>query len=107
MRYYTEANMRPSSLKQTIILTGCSINEPESKNRTIVLNLSESSVDKEDANALCMEAATKEIAADWKKVLQDTIDALGAKSVTGKARRANVANETSDISSTDILPVRL
>lgn len=106
LRYYTEANMRPSSLKQTVILIGCSINEAESKNRSIVLNLAESSVDKEDANALCMEAATKEIAADWKKALQDTIDALGAKSITGKARRANVANETSDVISSDALPVR-
>ena len=88
--------MRPSSLKQTIALGGCTINDSESKGKSIVLNLPEE-------KTLFMEAATKEDAADWKKVLQESIDALNAKSTSGKTRRANVANEASD--STDGAPL--
>ncbi len=99
MRYYSEPNMRPSSLKQTIALGGCTVNESESKGKSIVLNLPEGKV-------LCMEAVSKEDAADWKKVLQESIDALNAKSTSGKTRRANVANETSDATDGAPLPVR-
>ena len=87
--------MRPSSLKQTISLTGCTLNETETKIRTIVINLS-------DGNMLCMEAASKEVAAEWVKVLKETMDILNSKSAAGKTRRINVANEHSD--ETDAVP---
>lgn len=89
LRYYGESSMRPSSLKQTLSLTGCSMNDAETKIRTIVINLS-------DGNQLCMEAASKEIATEWVKVLRETIDILNSKSAAGKTRRINVANEHSD-----------
>lgn len=83
--------MRPSSLKQTISMTGCTMNNEETKIRTIVINLS-------DGNQLCMEAPSKDVADEWVKVLRETIDILNNKSAAGKTRRINVANEHSDTS---------
>lgn len=81
--------MRPSSLKQTLPLVGCTLNAEETKIRTIVINLT-------DGNQLCMEATSKEIAMEWTKVLGETMDILNTKSAAGKTRRINVANEHSD-----------
>ena len=81
--------MRPSSLKQSISLTGCTINKELTKIRSIVLNLT-------DGNMLCMEAESKELADEWVKVLTETTDILNKKTAAGKTRRINVANEHSD-----------
>lgn len=89
LRYYGEPSMRPSSLKQSLALTGCTLNPEETKGKNIVISLTEGAT-------LCMEADSKEIASEWVKVLQDTMDILNSKNAAGKTRRVNVANEHSD-----------
>jgi CRP-like cAMP-binding protein len=81
--------MRPSSLKQSLALLGCSMNAEDTKGRAIVVNLTE-------GNVLCMEAESTGIAGEWVKVLGETMDILNTKNAAGKTRRINVANEHSD-----------
>jgi hypothetical protein len=81
--------MRASSLKRCICLEGCKIDYLESKDCNIVLKLP-------DNNALQMQAYSREAADEWRKVLHDTIAALASKGGNGRARRINVADETTN-----------
>ena len=98
LRYYGEPSMRPSSLKQSLSLTGCTLHAEDTKGRHIVINLS-------DGNQLCMEAASKDLASEWVKVLSETMDILNNKSAAGNTRRINVANEHSHVADSDIKQV--
>jgi hypothetical protein len=81
--------MRASSLKRCISLEGCKLDYLESKDCHVILKLP-------DNNTLQMQASSRETADEWRKVLADTIASLASKGGNGKARRINVANETTN-----------
>jgi hypothetical protein len=92
LRYYGEESMRPSKLKGTVILKGCTMPPgPENEGENI-------SVLKPDGNCLLMIALTKESAREWRAALSETITILSRMNFDsgltsgGKVRRVNITN---------------
>mmetsp|Transcript_10782 Transcript_10782/g.16396 ORF Transcript_10782/g.16396 Transcript_10782/m.16396 type:complete len:1178 (-) Transcript_10782:165-3698(-) len=91
LRYYGEKSMRPSSLKKTISLKGCTMptenKENDGDNITVTLP---------DGNSLLMIANSADSAREWRTAISDTImilnKTLEGESKEAKKRRVNLSN---------------
>jgi hypothetical protein len=92
LRYYADESMRPSSLKGTVSLRGCSLpTTPESNEDTNI------TVQRPDGHVLLMIASTPTVADEWRGVLASSIGLLlKAEGDLLKKRRANIGNVQSD-----------
>lgn len=95
LRYYADESMRPSSLKGTVSLRGCSLpTTPEANDDTNI------TVQRPDGHELLMIAASAEVANEWRSVLATSIGLLlKAEGSLLKKRRANIGNVQSDTKS--------
>lgn len=89
LRYYSEESMRPSKLKGTLSLKGCSMPNGEDNSGENI------SIQRPDGNILLMIAFTPESAKDWRTAIGESIHLLNQMSngkQGTKKRRENLSN---------------
>lgn len=93
LRYYSEESMRPSKLKGTMSLKGCSLPPGEDNSGENI------SILRPDGNTLLMIAFSVESARDWRTAIGESIILLNRLSTGqqgGKKRRENLSNVSKD-----------
>lgn len=92
IRYYADESMRPSSLKGTLSLRGCSLPATDEANGDVNIT-----VQRPDGHCLLMIAASPELAGDWRSAIASSISLLlKQEGALLKNRRANIGNVQSD-----------